>query len=540
MTAQKDDLDILIPAGEREPAETVLAYHRRTMHRADGYARGPETLDWDAQPNPWRTWQGTSRLSLPLVSDGLAAPYAAVTGQARVPPAPLTVVSVAALLELSFGLSAWKEIGPDRWALRCNPSSGNLHPTEVYVIVQDVPGLPDGVHHYDSRAHALAHRCAAVHSGGRLWIGLSSIHWREAWKYGERAFRYCQLDIGHAVGALEAAAAVLGWRAVPLDQLESAAVAALIGTDRTLDFAGAEAEDAELILAIDTDPVSGTTANPPVSGAVIGWYGKANRLDPHPMYRWPVIASAAEASRGRATRGEIAVTNCVPSAPAPAARAATIILGRRSAQRYDRNYAMPLACFERILDACRPGPSSNLDLILFVHSVDGIERGVYALPRDAAAARANLKAALDPAFHWEQVDVLPDRLPLQRLVLTDSRKAIRALTCHQAITADACMTLCLLSDFAPLIEANPWHYRDLHRAAGQLGQRLYLEAEAAGLSGTGIGCFLDEEVHRLLGLESEERQALYHFAIGRGLTDARIASVAAYAERCRSEAPIWP
>src|SRR5437660_12483691 len=30
-------------------------------------------------------------------------------------------------------------------------------------------------------------------------VGLSSIHWREAWKYGERAFRYCQHDVGHAL-----------------------------------------------------------------------------------------------------------------------------------------------------------------------------------------------------------------------------------------------------------------------------------------------------------------------------------------------------
>ena len=33
---------------------------------------------------------------------------------------------------------------------------------------------------------------------GSFHVRLSSIHWREAWKYGERAFRYCQHDIGHA------------------------------------------------------------------------------------------------------------------------------------------------------------------------------------------------------------------------------------------------------------------------------------------------------------------------------------------------------
>lgn len=539
MTIQQNDLDIAVPDQSSDPANTILAYHRRTMHRIDGYARGPETLDWDAQPNPWRTWQGTSCLRLPLVSDGLAAPYAALTGQAHVAPAPLTVVSVAALMELSFGLSAWKEIGPDRWALRCNPSSGNLHPTEAYVLACDVAGLPDGVHHYDSRAHALAHRCATRYTGGRLWIGLSSILWREGWKYGERAFRYCQLDIGHAIGALEAAAAVLGWRPILLDQLDSATVASLIGTDRAADFEGVEGEEAELILAIDTDPSSKTPANPPIPDAVPRWHGTANLLDPHPMYRWPVIADAAAASRGRSTHDSMSEPVRAPSNPAPAARAATIILNRRSAQRYDRNYFMPLECFARILDSCRPGLSSSLDLVLFVHSVEGVEPGLYALPRDSADAQANLKTALDPTFFWEPVAVLPDTIPLQHLVLADSRKVIRALTCHQAIAADACVTLCLLSDFAAVIEANPWRYRALHWEAGRLGQRLYLEAEAAGLSGTGIGCFLDDEIRRLLGIETAEHQALYHFAIGRGLTDTRIATVSAYDERDRSEVPVW-
>ena len=67
--------------------------------------------------------------------------------------------SVGTFLELSLGLSAWKQYGPDQWALRCNPSSGNLHPTEAYLLSVNVPGLDDGLYHYVSRDHALEHRC---------------------------------------------------------------------------------------------------------------------------------------------------------------------------------------------------------------------------------------------------------------------------------------------------------------------------------------------------------------------------------------------
>ena len=46
---------------------------------------------------------------------------------------------------------------------------------------------------------------------GAFLVGLSSVYWREAWKYGERGFRYCQHDAGHAIGALRIAAIMPFW-----------------------------------------------------------------------------------------------------------------------------------------------------------------------------------------------------------------------------------------------------------------------------------------------------------------------------------------
>ena len=39
---------------------------------------------------------------------------------------------------------------------------------------------------------------------------LTSIAWREAWKYRDRAYRYCLHDIGHAWQALALAARAIG------------------------------------------------------------------------------------------------------------------------------------------------------------------------------------------------------------------------------------------------------------------------------------------------------------------------------------------
>ena len=74
----------------------------------------------------------------------------------------------------------------------------------------------------------------------------------------------------------------------------------------------------------------------------------------------------------------------------------------------------------------------------------------------------------------------------------------------------------------------PWCYRALYWECGMLGQVLYLEAEAAGIRATGIGCFFDDEMHSLLGLRGSAWQSLYHFTAGGALDDARLSTLAAY------------
>jgi len=75
-----------------------------------------------------------------------------------------------------------------------------------------------------------------------FYVGLTSITWREAWKYGERAFRYCQHDVGHALAALRFAAAALGWRVQLMPEWMMHTLGRLLGLNRAEDFADAERE----------------------------------------------------------------------------------------------------------------------------------------------------------------------------------------------------------------------------------------------------------------------------------------------------------
>ena len=119
-------------------------------------------------------------------------------------------------------------------------------------------GQTPAVYHYAPDRHALERRCAfdaaawpAAATDPDAWlIALTSIHWREAWKYGERAFRYCQHDMGHAIAAIRIAAAMAGWRAALLPDWSHADIAALTGIDRDEDFFEAEREEPGCLLLL--------------------------------------------------------------------------------------------------------------------------------------------------------------------------------------------------------------------------------------------------------------------------------------------------
>jgi len=129
-----------------DPAEslaTVLAYHERTKHHPGRFARSLGHLDWATQPDPFRRFAGAPVLSLELVRFEDQPRYEPAFFLGNVPPVPLGRRWVSQLFQDSLALSAWKQAGAARWSLRVNPSSGNLHPTEGYLIAGPVEGLAD-------------------------------------------------------------------------------------------------------------------------------------------------------------------------------------------------------------------------------------------------------------------------------------------------------------------------------------------------------------------------------------------------------------
>mgnify|MGYP002640536791 CR=1 FL=1 len=55
-----------------------------------------------------------------------------------------------------------------------------------------------------------------------------------------------------------------------------------------------------------------------------------------------------------------------------------------------------------------------------------------------------------------------------------------------------------------------------------------LEAEAAGIRSTGIGCYFDDPMHQVLGLKDRKYQDLYHFTVGGPVIDTRLTTLPPY------------
>ena len=550
---------------EAEPALIVKGYHERTKHHFDRFASHLGYMDWATQPDPFRRFEGAAEMPLVLGDDDGTPAYDKLYQPGAIPPQPVTAQSIGHLFYYSMAVSGWKQVQSTRWAVRVNPSSGTLHPTESYLLVADVKGVSDEpcLFHYAPKAHLLEKRATfdgGVWAGlteslppGAFFVALSSIFWRESWKYGERAYRYCQLDLGHALGALRLAAALLGWRLWALPTVNDGQLAKLMGVDRDDAWHKDEPEAPDLLIVVtprgETPNVAGY--RPPdelFDQAAAGqWFGRANRLsrDHHPWDAINIVEATcrttAEGLSGLALAQTQIATNDAASSimPGPCALSAGRILRQRrsglemdgvTGMNRDRFYAL----LARLVPALCPVPwdavtwSVLTHLGLFVHRVEGLAPGLYVLVRDAAALD-KLRAAMHGEFLWQRPQGCPQPLDLYFLKEGNCQRLAARISCDQTLAGNGVFSLGMFVAFdRALAMCGAPIYRHLYWETGVIGQVLYLEAEAAGLRGTGIGCFFDDPVHEAFGLTDTAFQSFYHFAVGGPVEDSRIASQPAY------------
>ena len=194
--------------------DSVVDYLHQTVY--DRSSMGEGGLDWSTKPETYKTYPDTDlkslprELSLPKVGSTLS-----LLGQAVRSPQPLDMVGLANLLFMANGFTSQTDYGREIFLYRSAPSAGALYPVEIYLSALGIEGLEDGLYHYSIMDFALTRlRSGPPPAGcpGPALI-LTSLYFRSAWKYRNRAYRYCLLDCGHVAENLMLVAPTLGFKA---------------------------------------------------------------------------------------------------------------------------------------------------------------------------------------------------------------------------------------------------------------------------------------------------------------------------------------
>jgi SagB-type dehydrogenase family enzyme len=513
--------------------DRLFAYHEATKHTYLSVRSGSGDLDWANQPSPFRHFAGAPTLPLPLPDESPDIPTLRLL-RALNDPSPssgprLTPESLSLLLHYALAISAWKEVrGTDcRYSLRVNPSSGNLHPTECYLCIPEGTAIPSGLYHYRVDAHSLERRRQGDLSpvladwisrsethAQRLTIFLTSIFWREAWKYRDRAYRYCLLDMGHAAVSVLCAAKALGWDGVVFGHFPDEEVAALLGVE-ALD------EGPLLLLHLGSGKWGRLQAG--MNKAAWGpLEGTPNRLSPdetpYPLLQGMHLSTLLLSTSGPAPAAPPGDPQPDAGEPLPvetptAAPYGAVCRQRRSALDFDPAAWMTRKELAALLFHATRGfrcdwggnildgdPASLVTLYLYVHAVEGVDPGVYRYHR-----------------HSHRLECLGKG---------NVRQQAGYLSLEQRIAHNACVTFSLVADLTRAAQVfGNRGYRYALMEAGGIGQGLYLGAEALGWNATGVGAFYDEDVHRFLQLDGKAHQVVYHFTVGRAVSDSRLVAV---------------
>jgi SagB-type dehydrogenase family enzyme len=508
--------------GSNEETERLFAYHQATKHTYHSVRANTHYLDWSNQPNPFRVYEGAPVTMLPpepgFPDIGTFSAMGALGGRTRIAgensaedrdPIRLDAIWLSRLLWHSMAISAWKKVThtSNRYSLRVNPSSGNLHPTETHLALAGFTGLNDGLYHYRADCHALelrspgawtAHLAKALRipwaAESSLIVGLTSIFWREAWKYRDRAYRYCCHDLGHAMMSLLLASHSLGLPGGAITHFGDSRMTQTLGLT-----VGDEAPMVFLVFASkhssgQTPPPQKTFAGVPnelsaeeLPYEVLLGFHRSTML-PDSAALPPHISAPNSAVADRQSPPPELFRNATRDSSLGA-----VVRRRRSALDFDvRTPSMERSDMEQLLDfATRDwltdwrgnfgsetttvGKGTDfVTLYVYVHRVRDCEPGVY---------------------RWDG-----SSRSLEQRHRGNVERVAAYLSLEQALAGNACFAVSMIADLAKAAHRfGNRGYRYAHFEAGAVGQRLYLGAEALGWNATGIGAFYDDDVHRYLG-----------------------------------------
>jgi SagB-type dehydrogenase family enzyme len=488
--------------------EGPVGIHRATRNTLLG-AVGVRLPRLGGPPSTFKRYPGFERQPLPgfVREPALPLPEAVATAADRFEGKPISLGDLSRILHFTNGVTTGPERGSSALPLRAAPSAGALYSGEVYVVAERVRGLAPGAYYYAVRSHELV----ALRSGPLLadvigavpWPGgiegaaaailLTNVFERYSWRYANRGYRFALIDSGH-IGEnlrLAAASAGLGWRGTL--RFEDDALSALLEVDGR--------EEAVCAVHAVGPPTAAKPATPrrvrplvekaelapeklPRSGPIPARFHEATKLVPAPWREAREFSPPSE----RPAMGP--VTALPRLSPAPDASVERTIGERRSAAFFRETPLRPEQLAFALEMAQDPGAfarSIGVDLFVAVNRVEAIAPGFYQYrPRQreiAQVRRGDLRA-----------------------------EVIRACL-RQKKAGKAAVAAFMVGRIADAAARWGWRsYRQLLVEAGEMGQRIYLAAEAMGLAARNLSAFYDDELNDLLGFDGR-REAVLHLTV---------------------------
>ena len=472
---------------------SILEYHLETFH-----TRGTLTgraLNWGDQPVPFKLYRNIPTFHLPQDLSWPEVPLDRAMDFRPFNPGVSLPAMLAATCNLTAGITQVRKQGEDSFFhFRAAPSAGALYPTELYVTLQNVNGMNDGLYHYCPLEHVLTPlRTGQVFSALAgdepiIRFYLTSILHRSAWKYGPRAYRYCLLDAGHMAENLLLATRMHGLHSKLDYDFDDRAINEFLCLDPALEVCMAQVH----ALGCSTETAVYNTVQP--QSAILPSFSRSAAKANAPEE----ILNAHRLCSTIGHKPEPANTfinqNTTPL-PAPIVPASTSVTIQR--RRSKRNFIPTNAPTRDLVDIlsliCRDNnakpPCTEAIQVGFIAGENcGLTPGYHTLNR----TKCSTSLIKHGNFMQQTANICLDQNWLENAAM------------HVVFTADITT---LETQYGPRA------YRYAHLEAGRIGQRVYLAATAKNLGTCGIGAFFDQDATTLLGLP-EGHALLYLVALG--------------------------
>jgi SagB-type dehydrogenase family enzyme len=418
------------------------------------------------------------------------------------PGGPFDAQTLSCLLHFSAGILRRRLIAGRNLEFRAASCTGAAYHVEAYVVCDDLPGIAAGVYHYDAQDESLrllrqgdfrralsGAVCEESLAGCRAAIVLTSTFWRNAWRYGDRAYRHVFWDSGTIAANL----LVLSLQGDKQTRLFTSFVDSEV--NRLLGADGLR-EAAVCVLALNEGEVAGDLREVEVIDHAVEPLSRVEIEYPL-IWRTHEESSLSDCEEVSLWRRSLTASGAdiAQRMPAPLGQIEEVIKRRGSARRFS-NEAIGLAELRTVLEtACArldvdATTSSVLeDPLLIVNAVEGLAAGTYRYSRDGG--------------RFELLEVGTFRDAAAHLALDQTKAGQAAVNVYFLARLDGLLSA--LGDRG---------YRAAQIEAGVRSGFVYLASTAQGLKATGL-TFYDDEVARFFRLDTSETAVLLLMAAGR-------------------------